>query len=250
MLMALQDLGTVLGALQRWDAAESLLREALTGYERNLGSADRDTLRTLQNLAQLLENTGRADEAKALRLRHLDAVTAKADTTPLELRTAALDAYRLGDYALAQRLLQRVLDQGFEIPGTHVLLSRLALLRDDARAFEQHAAQAWQHRAEAPPYVLPRILWLQLAADLLSERSGGPARTPSILLGRLKTALQTKGAHMEWTMTPVLDHLQPRLSPEDHALLTALVAALSDASQLAALDALPAWRAAEPQPLE
>jgi hypothetical protein len=40
-------------------------------------------------------------------------------------------------------------------------------------------------------------------------------------------------------MEAVLARLQPRLSPQDHALLTARVTALTDANQLAALDALP-----------
>jgi len=51
-------------------------------------------------------------------------------------------------------------------------------------------------------------------------------------------------------MDPVLAHLQPKLPAEAHALLTALVAALSYADKLPALDEFPAWREVEPQALD
>jgi hypothetical protein len=54
---------------------------------------------------------------------------------------------------------------------------------------------------------------------------------------------------MEWSMDPVLEHLKPRLTASDHALLTALVAALCDGEKLAELDLIPAWREAEPLPV-
>ena len=51
-------------------------------------------------------------------------------------------------------------------------------------------------------------------------------------------------------MQPVLDHLKPRLSAPDHALLTARFAALNLREKAANLDAFPAWREAAPQALE
>ena len=62
------------------------------------------------------------------------------------------------------------------------------------------------------------------------------------MLGMLKAALQAERAHMEWTMQPVLDHLKPKLSAEDHALLAALIDALGDQAKVAALETIPAWR--------
>ena len=150
-----------------------------------------------------------------------------------------------GKYAEAADLYEQLLQAGFEIPGTHCHLARISLLTDRPDDARRHAASAWDHRAKAPPHVLPRILWFQLATSdptLRSTRSDDRAA----LLGRLKTALQVPNAHAEWTMSPVLDHLKPTLTPGDHALLTALVAALSDASNLPALDSFPAWRAASP----
>jgi hypothetical protein len=55
---------------------------------------------------------------------------------------------------------------------------------------------------------------------------------------------------MIWAMDPILDHLKPRLTASDHALLTALVAALSDRANLEKLDEFPEWQEAKPEPLE
>jgi hypothetical protein len=130
----------------------------------------------------------------------------------------------LADYSCATRLLLRVLDAGFEIPSTCLHLARIALITGHDTGAREHVVEAWEHRGEAPPYVVPRILWLQLA--LLYTRPGEEpgADTAAIILGRLKTALAREGAHMEWAMAPVLAHLQPRLPAEDHALLAAAVA--------------------------
>jgi len=170
--------------------AEPLYRRALEGQERVLGRAHLATLTSLQNLADLLEQAGRPLEAKPLRRRRIQAIRAKADTPPLEVRTAALDAYRLGDYALAQTLLERNLAQGFEPPGTRGHLARIALVTGDYAGAADHAAQGWAHRAAAPPYVIPRNLWLQLAARLLGGgASAQPDCEPQRLLGRLKTGI-------------------------------------------------------------
>ena len=155
--------------------------------------------------------------------------------TPLDLRGLALDCYRLGDYAQALALLRRVLEKGFEIPGTHCHVARVALMTDDLPGASEHAEQAWERRAEGPPYVTSRILWLELAVAMLN----GDTSSVAPLLGRLKTALQAPGGIMEWTMDPVLAHLQPKLTGEDHALLTALVAAMISPDKLADLDRFP-----------
>ena len=190
----------------------------------------------------------------------------------MALRQTALQYYRLREYAKAESVLRRVLDRAFEVPDIHCHLARICLLTDRDVEARDHAAQAWTARAEAPPYVAPRILWLQLAVALLEEREAsgrdkagqgptlfarpkgvlskpsvpGSSEPPPVLLGRLKVALQKDGAVMEWTMQPVLDHLKPRLSTDSHALLAALVAALSDAKAAEKLGALPAWRDAAP----
>lgn len=49
-------------------------------------------------------------------------------------------------------------------------------------------------------------------------------------------------------MEPVLAHQQPRLTPDAHALLTALVAGINPPGALSPLDAFPPWREATPLP--
>ncbi len=48
---------------------------------------------------------------------------------------------------------------------------------------------------------------------------------------------------MNWTMQPVMEHLGPRLSgPDGAALITALLAALSDRENLPVLEEVAVWR--------
>jgi len=224
--------------------AEHLYRRALAGRERALGLTHPDTCSTLQSLISLLEKAGRTDDAEPLRAVFIDRVASNPNATPLTLRQLALECFNQGDYVCTEVLLRQVLAKGFEVPGTNCHLARALVM--GGREAEALAAsnQAWAHRAEAPGYVVPRILWFQVAFVLLDGASPAP------VLGRLKTALQAENAHMVWTMDPVLTHLQPNLSPEAQALLTALVAALSDPAQLVKLDEFPEWRAATPLPLD
>jgi hypothetical protein len=144
---------------------------------------------------------------------------------------------QLGEYALAETLLGRMLEQGFRVPSTRLHLARIAVLTDRGADAREHAAE---HRAEAPSYVPPRILFFQLLFALLDGADAWP------VLGRPKQTLSHDDAQLEWIMQPVLDHIRARLAGDARALLTALVAALSDRAKLAALDALSAWREAVP----
>jgi len=250
-LTSVNNLAMLLYSTGAYGEAEPLFRRALAAREWVLGPEHPYTLTSAQDLADVLERTGRADDARSLRERRLAALANKRDATPMDLRTGALDAYRLSDYRLAATLLERVLAAGFEVPGTCCHLARIALLCDDAASARAYVAQAWEQRLSAQPHVVPRILWLELACALIGDAARPPpagARPLDRVLGRLKSALQAPGAHMEWTMDPVLHHLRSRAPAEAHALLTALVAALGNPANLAALDAFPAWREATPEP--
>jgi hypothetical protein len=48
---------------------------------------------------------------------------------------------------------------------------------------------------------------------------------------------------MEWNLKRLLDHLQPRLTPEAYELIEALSAAINDRSAIQHLEILPAWKA-------
>ncbi|MBN2702766.1 MAG: hypothetical protein JXR23_01010, partial [Pontiellaceae bacterium] len=149
-------------------------------------------------------------------------------------------------YGEAKAIYEELLYIDFEIPGTHCHLARIDLLTDNDASAASHADQAWSHRKTAPAYVLPRILWLKLAAGLLAESKNVNV---GYILGQLKTTLQDEGAFMEWTMQPVLDHIKPRLSNHDHDLLSALIDAFRSPDNLLNLDRFTAWENACPQPL-
>ncbi len=166
-----------------------------------------------------------------------------------QVRVRALTLYKQGEYTKASELLTQLLQAGYEILGTRLHLARIALVTDDISAAREQVTAAWEHRTEAPAYVLPRLLWLKLCLALLDNGSTVQPEAQQ-LLGALKTALQAENACLEWTMDPVLAHLQPQLPAEAHALLTALVAALSFQTNIEKLDAFPLWRDTAAQPVE
>jgi hypothetical protein len=107
------------------------------------------------------------------------------------------------------------------------------LLTDRHVDAHKYVSDAWAHRSEALSYVIPRILWFQIALALLENLDPLPQ------LSRLKTALQNDSAFMEWTMEPVLDKLKQNLSSDNHTLLSAIVAAMSNRAVSRRLSSLP-----------
>jgi Flp pilus assembly protein TadD len=210
--------------------AEPLYRRALEAMERVLGPEHPDTLSTTQAVADFFDKVGKAEEGLSLRLKRIKLLSEDPNAEPLILRTAALDSYRLGNHTLATVFLRRILEAGFELPGTHCHLARVLLLSDEIDTARHEIAQAWQHRADAPPYVLPRILFFQLLFAFLDHADSGTT------LNRLKHALAQEGAHMEWMIQPVLEHLRPRLSPGDMALLQAVSAAIDSEKNMDLLE--------------
>jgi tetratricopeptide (TPR) repeat protein len=240
-LTSVNNLAMLLYRKGDYAGAQPLFERALEVRERVLGPEHPDTLASLGNLANLLERTGCANEASQLRLRRVELLAAKPDIPQLTLRELALDCLKLGEYVKANELLNRLLQTGFEVLSTRLHLARICLLTNNIADAKQHVAEALAYRTKATPYVIARILWMQVLIALLDNADA------TYILGQLKSVLQSDGVHMEWTMQPVLDHLQSRLSAADHALLTALVAALSDKEKVADLDQFAMWRKAEPK---
>jgi len=241
------------------DAAhEALLRRSLDCSRHEKGSDHEETLAHVTALAVHLDKMGKTKEARSLREEHdrIDAQKSQERKAlemrgePVERRAAALQAYRTGDYTHAECLLRSLITEGFEVPSARCHLSRLLLIQDRFEEATTETCAAWRDRVAVPSYVVPRILWLQLALLFNSPTTEADIDSPPEILGRLKTAFSRESAHMEWTMDPVLQHLQPRLPPERHQLLAALVAALNDTTNLPALEQFSAWRDAQPQPLE
>jgi len=260
----LNNLAQLLKDTNRLAEAEPLMRRMVSiflQFTRSTGHPHPHLRAAVNNYAGLFQAMGRGQSEIIATLHDMapEVFNSKgpggsAAFTPPQLRGMALELYQHGEYDKAAELLKGVLDAGFEVPSTCCHLARMALLTGQIQDGQAHVSRAWAERAQAELYIVPRILWLQLAFTLLAPGQASRApREPSALspiLGKVKTALQRGNACHEWTMQPVLNCLQTQLSAESHTLLAALVAALNDARNLPALDAFAAWREATPQPLE
>ena len=244
---SLSNLAGLLKATNRLAEAEPLMRRALAIREESLVPDHPDTFNSITWLADLLEKLGETEECERLRDQFAErSSNSKAAVAPLTLRQLALRFLRKGEFMRAEQLLVQLLEANFEISGTHSHLARVCLLTDRLPAAREHADKGWEHRVTAKSYILPRIIWFQL---LFAQNDGNNAAA-KLYIGRLKTALQVPNAHMEWTMEAVLDLIRPQLPEESMHLLTALVAALSDSTNLPTLETIPAWRDAEPLPID
>ena len=173
----------------------------------------------------------------------------RGGSSPYATRTVAFELYRDGHYAQAEAMLSRLLASGFEPADIHCHLARVSLVTNNLVKARDHVAQAWALRDAAQPYVVARALWLHAAIAMAypdtaiapDADTGATVDTPRSL-GKLKNVLQSGNAEMTWSMEPVLNHLESRITGDQHALLAALVAAMSDWNQRAALEALEAWR--------
>ena len=167
------------------------------------------------------------------------------------IRQMAFLFYQEKAYAKAEELLTALLEAGFEPSCTRHHLARVCFTTDRFVEAREHVAQGWANRSGAKPYIIARLVWFQYALEILAERSAEEKkRNGDLILGRLKTVLQTNDACMEWTMQPVIDHLHPKLEPQNAKLLSALVAALNDRTKLPELEYFPEWREAKLEPLE
>ena len=233
---------TALGALARTrgrlEEAEKCYRSAYELQTRTLGAGNQETRWTTEALVQLLEQTGRKAEAGRLR-RTLTVAQIMEEGGNLQvLRAKALELFLNGQYPEAEQVYRHLLDRGFELPSTHCHLARLCLMMDREREAAEETERAWGHRQEAPGYIAPRILLLRVLCEMLAKKEVGD------LLKRISRALNEPGAHADWTMQPVIEHLKPHLSSNDCVLLTALVEALGDPERVKELQGVPEWLAA------
>jgi hypothetical protein len=136
-----------------------------------------------------------------------------------------------------------VLDAGFEIASTHCNLARIYILTDRDLEARDQVAKAWANLSEAPPYVAPRLLFIEVALALLDGSD------PGRFLGMLKGTLEQDNAHVFWEISVMLERLSERVTPDASALLRALSAAIDDSKNLEKLDSVPQWRQSPPEPL-
>ena len=55
---------------------------------------------------------------------------------------------------------------------------------------------------------------------------------------------------MEWTILPVLDHIKPQITEQQHALLSAFVAAMNNKANMDKLNDFAEWRDAKPEEID
>ncbi len=226
------------------DEAESLVKRAIAGREKSLGKDDEGTLEAVELLATIYRRADRLEEADVLSDRIIDAGLRNGDPAVLlSYRQEAYSLFARGQYLRAEKMLRRLLDRGFEMAGNRCHLARILLLTDREQEARQVIAQAWEHHGGAPAYVVPRILWFQIAFTRISTEERVKADTHfNMLVGKIKTALQNEEAFKEWAMEPVLEQLKLKGAPLDFELLSTLISVLNNSAKLPTLDAFPAWR--------
>ncbi|MFZ0692340.1 MAG: proteasome accessory factor PafA2 family protein, partial [Acidobacteriaceae bacterium] len=157
-----------------------------------------------------------------------------AASWPHARRETALGRYLQGDFTGAEELLRGCVAEDFELPSTHCHLARVLLMMNRDAEARVEVSHAWELREHAPPYVVVRTLFFQILFAMLD------ATDFSALIGQVKSVLVRRAAHSEWTIRPMLDHLQPRLEP-NYTFLRALADALSNPSAMSRLSDFPCW---------
>jgi len=187
-------------------------------FEKALGSEHLSVLKVQSNFASLIREEGLPSVAEPLaRGVFQTAVRTRGIVDPLTI------LFR-NNLALTLLMLDRV---------------------DEARRL---LAESWH--ASLPSYadLTPCIPYLALLADRLG---GDPATDP---IGRLKTLLcgselpRPRDVAHTWEVAYLLNYLRPKLPPESHEFLAALLAAINDPTQAPALDRFPEWRETPPVP--
>jgi hypothetical protein len=245
-LMAENGLAVLLTSKKEYKKAEQLHLHAVSGSEKTLGKGHRDTYRNVEGYCNCLALTDRKEEAKKFLAPYMLARGLASDSTAYERRMIAADCITMGEYNHCEKLLNSVLEVNFEVPGTYCHLARVCLITNRNPEAKSNTMAAWDHRTEAPLYVIPRIIWFQLFFALSENNDNGFQS----LLNKLKYAIQDKNAFMDWHMKPVLEQIKPQIKESQYVLLSALVDALSDKKNLEKLNDFAEWRDAKPEELD
>ncbi|MGD0767580.1 MAG: tetratricopeptide repeat protein [Tepidisphaeraceae bacterium] len=207
--------------------AVELYRQTLDVLKTARGPDHAETCVVANELGRLLRRLGREREACLIghELRVGPLLTRTDQGSLSALRDAAYEAFSAGCFAEAQAICRHLLVRNFDPVSTHCHLARalLAQGRDADAAAEVNVA--WQCRPGAESYVIARVLFLQA---LLATLAAQDAQTPLTMLKELLQ--QNPRATHSWLMKPVLDLLQPRLTPQSHEFFTRLAGEMSGSS--------------------
>ena len=147
-------------------------------------------------------------------------------------------------YEKAKEILTKLLDEGYETTSIQHHLAGICLITERNADAEKYVGNAWECKSEAKPYIVARLIWFIIVFAFLEIKS--LKNYP----GQLKAALQKEDVFMEWTMQPVLDHIKPQIEEQQHALLSALVDAMSNKANMGKLEDFEEWRDAKLEELD
>jgi hypothetical protein len=158
------------------------------------------------------------------------------ESSPYSRREDAANRILSGDYAGAETLIRGLLREQFMMPSTLCHLARVLLMTGrEAEAREQVGA-AWAMREQASAYVVPRILFFRCLFAMLDAADTAPVTE------QIRAALRDSECHLDWTIHPLLDHLQDRLGEDNLLFLRALADALSNRAAISRLEEFAPWR--------
>jgi tetratricopeptide (TPR) repeat protein len=235
-----------LESLKRFDEAAAVQREELKAAEVLNETGGVDRLNQRERVAELLDKAGRVDDARAIRIEVFREIVRKIDEgggdtqvpgwlTLEYFRELALSCYQANDYHITEDILRLLLRYEFDPPSTHCHIARVLLLMDREEEARNAIASAWNARISAKPYVMLRILFFQLMFSLLDNTDNRE------IIGSMKSLMGQPDAHVQWTIGPVIEHMNTRLDARSIRLLNALAAACSDGSSKAELDSFSEW---------
>ena len=247
------DLAYLYMRMERYKEAEPLYERVLAilaKFTRKTGQQHSNLMTSANNYFAILLKTGNSQEQATARIKKIvPELFGQKQRNPQEvIRSQALELFKQGEYTQAKKLYIKLLANNFEVQSTCLHLARIALMTDSLGEVIQYTEQAWSMRQEARAYVIARIIWLQLVNLLLEKDIEIMQKEKDMLqlLGKMKTVFSRDDSIVVWSMEPVLEHLKPKLEAKDHELLTALVAAMSNAEKIADLDKFEIWRKAKP----
>ncbi len=157
-------------------------------------------------------------------------------------RVAALECYQARDYAGAEGLLRQLVQEQYEVASSRCHLARVLTLMDRIEEARQEVNLAQEALQGCSSYVLPRMLFFKWVFTILDGVDSAAVHR------QMRDALRAGGAHSDWIIQPMLDHLRPRLGESSFEFMTALARALSSYEAMSRLDEFPQWRTASRTP--
>lgn len=160
----------------------------------------------------------------------------EGETPAIFRRQQAYDCFAGGDYAQAESLLRRCLEEEFEVPGTHCHLARVLVMLGRESEARDEIRRAWEAHPEGPAYVRARILFFQCLFAMLDRAEF------SDFVRQIKAVLVEGYAHSDWNIDPVLQMVRPRLTRRTYRLACAMADALSSRERLRRMNRFREWR--------